>query len=238
MARAGHLHMAHERLIPLSPPLSTLTPHGGLVRGSTVAATGSGAATSLALALCAESTKAGGWLGIVGADELGLSAAQDLGVHMERVVTVKLDTTRRGERTERRHAEVISALMDALDLILVGPSVRLTAPLTRRLTARARERGAVLIRLWPTTHPDVGRRPLESAWDPAPTLRLAVEGAEWSGIGDGHGYAVERTVLVTPLPRRQRQTVRLWLPDKDGQVRLVDGEALDHPQQRWRQKVG
>ena len=80
------------------PPSRPLLPGGGLRRGATVsvtAAAGVGGATSLALALVAEASRAGSWVAAVGLPSLGLVAADELGVALERLVLVAAPGARR-----------------------------------------------------------------------------------------------------------------------------------------------
>src|SRR6185436_16870407 len=88
---------------------------------------------------------------------------------------------------------------------------------SRRLAARAKERGAVLVHLGST-----GR-------EAGPEVRLTVVDAEWQGVGDGHGHLRARRVLVTAEGRgaaaRQRQ-VELWLPGADGEVAVASSSPV------------
>ena len=85
--RVRPLSAAGERILAVPPALAAILPQGGLQRGSTVA-TGGVAATSLALALAAPTTAAGAWLAAVGLPHLGLLAAAELGVALERTLLV------------------------------------------------------------------------------------------------------------------------------------------------------
>ena len=85
--RVRSLAGAAERTLPVPAALVDLVPQGGLQRGST-AATGGVAATSLALALVGPVTVAGSWVAVVGLPRLGLLAAAELGVDLERVILV------------------------------------------------------------------------------------------------------------------------------------------------------
>jgi hypothetical protein len=103
----------------------------------------------------------------------------------------------------------VAALLDAFDVVLVrspsgsGRGLRLGD--ARRLSARARERGAVLVH--------VGAD-VEGA-----DVRLTTERPEWHGLGDGHGHLTGRVVDVVAGGRgaasRERR-VRVWLPAPDG----------------------
>src|SRR5439155_941436 len=83
-----------ERVLPVLPELRELLPGGGLRRGSTVAVGArfdragrpvwSAGATSLLLALIAAASRAGSWCAVVGVPALGVAAADELGVALDR----------------------------------------------------------------------------------------------------------------------------------------------------------
>jgi hypothetical protein len=154
-------------MLPVHPVIAGLFPRGGLRRGSTVAVRGS---TSLLFALLARATETGSWAALVGMPDLGLKAASELGVAVERLALVRHPGT--------ALATVVAALLDGMDLVAVNPA-RLTDSQIHRLSARARHRGAVLM--------PVG------AW-PGADLELTQEAADWSGLGDGHGRLTVREV--------------------------------------------
>jgi hypothetical protein len=169
-----------------------------------------GAGTSLALALCAEASAAGSWTAVVGVPSLGLVAADEAGLGLERLVVV-------AQPPPDVWARVVATLVDAFDLVLVRPSgVRERD--ARRLAARLRERGAVLLVVG-----DAG------AWPVAPEVRLTTVAGAWQGVGDGHGRLAARQVEVVAGGRgaaaRTRRTV-LWLPGADGRPAPVAPEAL------------
>src|SRR5437879_10744297 len=79
--QARPVSLARERTLPVLPALAGLLPEGGLRRGSTIAVSGG---TSLALALAAGPSQAGSWCAAVGLPSLGLVAAVEGGVVLER----------------------------------------------------------------------------------------------------------------------------------------------------------
>jgi hypothetical protein len=163
-----------SRMLPVHPALADLFPGGGLRRGGTVAVRGS---TSLLFALLARATETGSWAALVGLPSLGLRAASELGVVVERLALV-------------RHPgvdlpKVVAALLDGVDLVVVDPA-RLADSHVRRLSARARHRGAVLVAVGP--------------W-PGADLELTQETVAWVGLGDGHGHLAVREVRVTARGR-------------------------------------
>jgi hypothetical protein len=184
-----------SRMLPVHAALSGLFPRGGLRRGGTVAVRGS---TSLLFALLAEATATGSWAALVGMPNLGLRAAAELGVAVDRLALVRHP----GAGLPR----VVAALLDGMDLVAVDPA-RLTDSQIHRLSARARHRGTVLVSTGP--------------W-PGADLELTQDTAAWSGLGDGHGHLVERAVRVGVRGRgaatRATET-RLYLPAEGGTVR-------------------
>src|SRR5206468_2354903 len=128
---------AAARVLPVPDELAGLFPWGGLRRGSTVAMRGS---TSLLLSLLATATGDCSWAAIVGMPNLGVLAAAELGVPVDRLALVP--------NPGAEFAAVVAALLDGIDLVAVDLRVlrgRLNEPLARRLSARARNRGAVLL---------------------------------------------------------------------------------------------
>src|SRR5918993_940204 len=77
--------LADERLLPVVPALQPLLPGGGLRRGTPVAVTRSAA---LALALVAGASAAGSWVAAVGLPDLGILAAAETGIALERLALV------------------------------------------------------------------------------------------------------------------------------------------------------
>ena len=86
-ARVQPTVLARAQRLPLLPALERLVPGGGLRRGSTLSIDGM-AATSLALAAAAGPSRDGAWVAAVGFPSLGLLAAAELGVALERLVLV------------------------------------------------------------------------------------------------------------------------------------------------------
>src|SRR5690242_8664202 len=82
--RARPVALAREQVLPVLPALESLLP-GGLRRGSTITVAGS---TALALVLLAGPVQAGSWVAAAGVSSLGLAAASELGVALDRLVLV------------------------------------------------------------------------------------------------------------------------------------------------------
>lgn len=71
--------------LPTPPELRPLLPGGALRRGSSVAVQGS---LQLALALLCGASASGAWCGVIGVPNLGIEAAAQLGLSLERLVLV------------------------------------------------------------------------------------------------------------------------------------------------------
>jgi len=157
------------RVLPVARPLAGLLPSGALDRGSTVVVGGS---TALVLALLAEASRSGSWIGLVGLPRVGVLAAHQLGLDLDRVVLVPAPGP--------DGPTVVAALLDGVDVVVVGEAA-LTDADRRRLSARARERGAVLLSttFWPGAH-----------------VVLTVEASHWDGLGRGNGRLRDRRLTV------------------------------------------
>ncbi|MGH9120826.1 MAG: hypothetical protein ACRDYC_02605 [Acidimicrobiales bacterium] len=199
-----------SQLVRVLPPLEGLFPQGGLQKG-TVVTTGGKApgAGSLALALIAAVTQDGGWAAVVGWPSIGLVAAAEMGVSLERLALVP--------DPGGRWLSVVAALVDGVEVLLVLPPARVREPDARRLAARARERGCVLV---------VG--PGSLLWPEGADVRLSVETAIWEGLAAGHGHLQGRMVEVAAAGRRaaaRERRLRLWMPHPEGRLALVGAAA-------------
>lgn len=201
------LSAAAERVLPVPPAFASLIPQGGLVRGTTLITSG-GAATSLALALAGPATAAGSWCAVVGVAHLGLLAAAELGVALERTLLI-------ADPGPQDWAGTVAALLDAVEVVLVQPTAPITPTVQRRLVARARDRGSVLVQAG-------GRAGL---WAAQPDLTVAAGTSQWEGLGIGHGRLRARRVEVEVSGRRgavRPRAAELWLPGPDGQIALAE----------------
>jgi hypothetical protein len=185
---------ASSRMLPVHGALAGLFPSGGLRRGTTV---GVGGCTSLLLALLAAPTAAGSWAAVVGMPELGVAAAAELGVAVGRLALVR--------DPGMEPAGVVAALLDGMDVVAVARG-RLTEAHARRLSARARHRGAVLLTVGP--------------W---PGVDLELRGADstWHGLYDGAGYLTHRELRVNTRGRgtaARPQEANVHLPAQGGTI--------------------
>jgi hypothetical protein len=218
--------LAGEQVLPVLGALDGLLP-GGLRRGSSLAvgvgrAGRPGGATSLALAVAAGPSAAGSWVAAVGVPSLGLAAAAGYGVDLDRLVLV-------ADPPPERFGQVVALLVDAFDVVLVRPPPGLGAVRAadaRRLAARARERGSVLVRL------DGGGGVQGGAWPEAADVTLTVTVTTWEGLGDGHGHLRARRAVVEAGGRRgaaRPRRAELWLPGPDGAVAVAPPLAEVRP---------
>lgn len=204
--------LALTKTLPLLEVLQPLVPGGALRRGITVGVDGPGS-TTLAVGLGAAASAAGSWTAVAGVPDLGLAAAGELGIVLDRLLVV-------ADPPPDAWATVVAALLDAVDLVLVRPPARLGAADARRLQARARERGAVLCTLG-------------DAWPHPADVRLTVATSTWVGpAGAGSGRLEARRVEVVGGGRgaaaRERR-LTLWLPGPDGTVTAVAEPVVAGP---------
>lgn len=196
---------ASERTLPVGELLAAVLP--GLQRGTTLAC-GGDAPVGLALAAVAEASRAGAWVGVAGQPSLGLQAAAQAGVALSRLVAVHAGVPggsgdghdgHDGRWGDGRWGEVLAAMIDGFDIVLVGMATACLRPGTgRRLQARAQARGAVLV--------TIGQHASLAA-----DVRLDASVVRWAGLGDGHGLAHSRLVDVVAHGRRRPRPSRSTL---------------------------
>jgi hypothetical protein len=212
--RVKPVTLTGEQRLPALPALAEVLPGGGLRRGSVVAMEGPGS-TSLLWALLAPATEGGSWAALVGLPAAGLLAAAGAGVALERLAVVA--------PPGRSWPTVLASLLDGFDLVVAAPA-RVRAADARRLGARARERGTVVLLVGP------------GAWPEGVDLRLALTAPAWDGLGLGHGHLQRRRVHLEVSGRREASRPRstdLWLPARvDAVAPAVLAEDGDAPASR------
>jgi hypothetical protein len=194
---------AKDRTIELLPAFAELVPDG-VQRGATIGCVGP-AAVSLAMAVAAGPVGRGAWVGVAGVPTFGMRAAAELGVAAERLVLV---TEAPGGFAEGQWADVIAAMIDGFDVVVLGAGVRrVRAAVARRLQSRVQQRGALLV--------TVGVLDGFGC-----DLQFAADQPVWEGLGDGHGVATSRRVEVElrgrRMPRPRHST--MFLPDPAGHL--------------------
>jgi hypothetical protein len=167
-----------ERTVALAGVLGGLVPGGGLVRGATLrvdGAPGSGA-TTVAFELVAAVTRVGEWAAVVDlTGTVGMLAAQESGVALERCAVVQ-------RVPPARWPSVVAALLDGVSIVLAEVPRGVKVGDARRLAARARERGTVLV-------------VSGSSWPGGVALTLCAEASVWVGLSE-QGMLTGRDVRV------------------------------------------
>jgi hypothetical protein len=198
--------------LPVADALRAVLPEG-LPRGSTVAVHGS---VSLLLALLGAASQEGAWSALVAMPPVSVEAAVEYGVDPARLAVVPDPGT--------EWSTAVSALVDAIDLVVVRPPVTLPSALGRRLSARARSKDAVLL----TYLGGAG----QTHW-PGVDVVLTAATIEWTGVGDpdGHGRLRSRQVELSASGRGRHapaRTTRCWLPAPLG--RGIDSVSRPSPE--------
>lgn len=201
---------AHERTLPLLPEFEGVLPGSVVQRGSVIGCHGA-TAVSLALALAAGPSASGAWVAVAGLPHLSAAAAGELGIVLERLVVVREPVN---GFDDRRWGEVLAAMIDGFDVVVLGPALEHLRPGTaRRVAARLQSRGAVAIVV---SH-------AERSGVFVTDLRLEARQSQWEGLGAGHGVACSRRTVLelagrrVPRPRR----CELLLPGGNGRVQAA-----------------
>ena len=202
-ARADKLAFDSAARPPLGVPsqLHDLL-HGGLRRGTVLQVTGSGA-------LMLDMVAAAGdlWVAIIGDPLVGVLAAAEMGVNLTKLILVP--------EPGPDAALAAAALLDGVDILVVGPRAGLAPSDRRRLTARARERGTVILATTP--------------WQGAHTV-LSVTGVRWRGIGAGSGRLQARELTVERTGRGESaQCARVEITLPFSQAPLAEPNPLAVP---------
>jgi hypothetical protein len=164
-----------ERVLPVCDALAGLFPWGGLRRGSTVAVRGS---VTVLLALLADATAGGSWAGVIGMPRLGVVAAAELGVAVSRLALVP--------NPGADLPAVAGALLDGMDIVVISAAGRISEANARKLSARARNRGAVMIPFGP--------------W-PGADLEVTHVRSQWTGMDSGYGHLRTRELTIAARGR-------------------------------------
>lgn len=178
----------HAMFAPMLP--------GGVLKHGAVYAVPHG--LHLALALAGGPSAAGAWCAVVGLPDAGVEAAIAAGVDGDRLVVVPRPGT---------HAlAVVSALIDVIGVVIVGPGLRVSPAEHARLAARLRERSASLI--------------VVDEWTQTEAV-LRTMAVRWQGIGHGWGSLGAREVDVAVETRGQGARQARWSLRFDASARPV-----------------
>ncbi|MEV7528168.1 hypothetical protein [Agrococcus sediminis] len=128
---------------------------------------------SLALACLGAAMPAGAWGAIVGMPDLGVEAARDLGVPIERIALVP--------HPGRAWFDVVASLAEAMPVVLAASPGRVTHTDAARIAARLRQASSTLLVAGP--------------WPNAATVVRSLR-AEWEGLADGDGRIAGGSLLV------------------------------------------
>ena len=167
--------------------------------------------SSLALALMAGPSRAGGWCAVVGVTDFGAEAALALGVDLTRTVLVP--------DPGDQWLDVTAALVDVASVVVVRTRGRVPEHVAEKLGARLRKRSSVL----------VAQERTPGDW-PRCEVRLTTRAPAWSGVGAGHGHLRARRLIVeaqrgSAPPRRGA----LWFPTEDQTYVRADRELAAVP---------
>ena len=185
--RVAPVSMALERTLPTSPECADLFAEGALVRGRVLSCTGA-ASTTVALRLVAAAVEAGGWMAVIDVPMLGLDAASELGIALERVVSI---TTSNGAGAGDAEvwADVVAAAADGFEVLVTRVPADVRLATARKVATRLQQRGVVLVVLG-----DPGALVCDGVVDSG--------GQVWSGVGAGWGRLEHRSVEVMATGRR------------------------------------
>lgn len=157
----------------------------------TVGAPGNGG-TSLLLALLSAASRSGSWCAVVGVPALGVLAAAESGIALDRLALVP--------NPGPEWPTVVAALIDGVDVVVTAVPGPVSGSIASRLAARARQRGSVLV--------PVGR------WDGA-DVTLQIQQGSWEGLGPGRGRLRRRRVTVLARGRgaaARPKEATMWMP--------------------------
>lgn len=192
--RVAELHQLLQRhettpaagSVPVHPVLTGLFP-GGLRAGAVYTLQGS---MSAALALLAGPSTAGSWCGVVGVPDLGIEAAVDWGVWLERLALVP-------KVPAEDWTMVVASLVEVCALVVAAPPEHISAGEVSRLLARLRTSGSTLVVL--------------GEW-PRPAARLTGRIVRWDGLYDGHGYLSAATLRLESTERHRTRHLEVEMP--------------------------
>ena len=169
-----------DRGLPTPPSLRPLFPGGALRKGAPVAVQGS---LQLSLALLSSASASGAWCGVIGVPHLGIGAAAQTGLALERLVLIP---------EPGKHALAIAGMLsEVLTVLVLNPERPPSSNEAERLNARLRDHGTALV--------------VTNAW-PRSDTALRVTASRWSGLGAGNGLLCTHELSVQSTDRRGQRT--------------------------------
>jgi hypothetical protein len=174
---------ATTQALPLNPAVAALVPGGRLKPGAVISVIGS---RWLLFTLWGAASGAGAWAAVVGAADASAVAVAQAGVALERVVLVPEPGV--------NVAAVCAALLEAM-CVVVGRNIVLSDAEKRRLAARARERGTIII----------SETPWPGAW-----LNFQIRNRTWEGADHGEGWLQRCQLDVERTGRGQAAQPKLF----------------------------
>lgn len=162
----------------------------------------------LALACMGAVMPPGAWGAIVGMPDLGIEAARDLGVPIDRVALVP--------HPGRSWLDVVASLAEAMPVVLAASPGSVSPTDAARLAARLRQASSTLLVAGP--------------WPNAATVVRSVR-AEWQGLADGDGRIAAGGLIVEVASGGAPSRARIPI-NSDGAStagRELDQELLQQP---------
>lgn len=192
--RVAELHQLLQRhettpaadSVPVLASLAELFPRG-LRAGAVYTLHGS---MSAALALLAGPSMAGSWCGVVGLPDLGVEAAAEWGVWLDRLALVP-------QVSPDDWTSVIAALVEVTALVVAASPEHVSPGEVSRLLARLRASGSTLVIL--------------GSW-PRAAAKLTGRIVRWDGLHAGHGHLSGGALRLEAIERHRTRHVDLTIP--------------------------
>ncbi|WP_413316775.1 hypothetical protein AA0Z99_09085 [Agrococcus sp. 1P02AA] len=195
------MQQAAPQQVP-APDASTMEGLDEVVRRLRTGAAHSIESRGLALACMGAVLPAGSWGAIVGIPDLGIEAARDLGVPIDRVALVP--------HPGRSWLDVVASLAEAMPVVLAASPGRVTPTEAARLAARLRQASSTLLVAGP--------------WQGAATVVRSVR-AEWQGLGDGDGRIAAGGLVVEVVTGGAPSFARIPIDRSGAPGGRADGDA-------------
>ncbi len=194
--------LAVDNVVAVPDAFAPLFPLPGLQRGRLVGVTGNGG-WSVGYALAGAAAGTSGWVAMIEVGNAGFSAAQELGVPLERLLVLQSIPV-------SKWASVVAALVEVVDVVVVNPRRPINVRDARRLRARIQEQQALLISV------DGGRH-----WPDKLDVELEAKVNQWTGLGCGYGFLQHREFEIIATGRRSLSGRQRKVCVKRGNGRFV-----------------